>query len=266
MSAGSAAQTPPFKRLSLVSRVITALVIRESKTRFGRSRMGLVWVFIEPAAFLTFFLIVRGLIRDGIPFGESRILFLMSGLLVFRYTTAIANRGVTAISANRAMLAYPPIKPFDVILARLVFETIVMLIVVAVFFVGMAATGDTKLIVNHDNFAMAMAAATLLAFGVGFFNAVLATIWPTWERIWSIFKLPLLIMSGILYLPNSLPPILKDILWWNPLLHCVEWMRTATYLTYEPVLSKPYLLSFAMIALVCGLGLERSQRARVLRL
>ena len=50
---------------------------------------------------------------------------------------------------------------------------------------------------------------------------------------------------------------------WNPLLHAVEWIRTAIYMTYEPLLSVPYLLWFSTITFCVALVLERAYRYKI---
>jgi hypothetical protein len=159
-------------------------------------------------------------------------------MLVFRAFTSIVSRSLSAITANRALLAYPPVKPVDIILARILLEIMVFFIVWVIFFTLLAATSQQKVIVHADRFAEAVAALILLSTSVGMFNAVMAALSPAWERVWPFVRLPLLFFSGIFYVPILTPPWMQSVLYWNPLLHCVEWLRTATYLTYDPLLDK----------------------------
>jgi capsular polysaccharide transport system permease protein len=250
--------------LTITSRVITAIILRETKTRFGRNQLGYLWAILEPAVYIGIFLLIRSSLQTVIPFGESLALFFLTGLLCFRMFSSVATRGLSSITANRALLAYPPVKPNDVIAARLLLEVLTMYVVFFVFFAALTFIADSRVIVHQQRFAAALAALTLLSIGVGTFNGVISVIYPFWERVWGLLRLPLLLLSGIFYVPGSLPPLIQDILWWNPIIHCVEWLRYATYLTYEPMLSQPYAIGFGIVSLVFGLAMEYFNRYRLL--
>ena len=95
-------------------------------------------------------------------------------------------------------------------------EALTILIVTTLFFAILSLTVDFRIIVDHAAFAAGLAATLLLAAGFGVFNAVVSTMIPTYGRIWGIIRLPLFILSGIFYVPNSLPDAARDVLWWNP--------------------------------------------------
>jgi capsular polysaccharide transport system permease protein len=193
-------------QMGRMSRVITAMMLREVKTRFGRQRFGFVLVIVEPILFLFGFLALRLVLETHIPFGQNLALFILTGMLVFRAFTSIVSRSLSAITANRALLAYPPVKPVDIILARILLEIMVFFIVWVIFFTLLAATSQQKVIVHADRFAEAVAALILLSTSVGMFNAVMAALSPAWERVWPFVRLPLLFFSGIFYVPILTPP------------------------------------------------------------
>ena len=251
-------------QIRVVGRVVTALVLRETKTRFGKNRFGYIFALIEPLAFVAVFVVIRAAISTSTPFGESIVLFVISGLLIYRVFLAISGRLSSAITANKALLTYPPVKPTDVLFARFLLELLTMYAVVGIVFFGLSLTAEREILIDVPNFAAALVATTVLGAGIGVFNAIAFILVPIWGLIYPMLRLPLLLTSGVFYVPLALPPFAQDILWWNPILHCVEWTRTGTYLTYEPMLDKWYPLTVAAVALVAGLGLERLYRFKVL--
>ncbi|MDH3194850.1 MAG: ABC transporter permease [Hyphomicrobiales bacterium] len=247
-------------------RVWQAIVLRETRSRFGRNALGFLWALIEPAIFICLFILVRILIREKFPaFGENPVLFFASGIILYRYYSAIAGRSLSAISANQALLTYPIVRPADVIIARAALETFTMLLVTVIFWIILTLIEEQRVIFHPVTFMIAMAATTFLAWGVGVFNAVFARLVPTWQRIYPLFGLPLLISSGIFYLPISMSEEIKNLLVWNPILHCVEWVRVGIYLDYVPLLDRPYPIIFGAIALTLGLGMENLFRREILR-
>ena len=264
MSAVVALSSSFLDQLRVMSRVIVALILRETKTRFGKHRLGYVWALIEPAVFILIFGVLRTAIRDRIPFGESILLFIIPALLLVRIFIGLAGHMGASISANKALLAYPPVKPPDVIIARFLLEMLTMSLLIAIFFVLMAWIAEIEVIIYFHSFAASITALFLLCVGMGAFNAVVSVLWPAWERIWRFSSLPILILSGVFFVPKSLPPAYQYWLSFNPVLHCVEWMRTATYLTYDPLLDRPYPIMFGLVTLVIGLALERLYRYKLL--
>lgn len=248
------------EQLNLTVRVWVALVLRESKTRFGRNKLGFLWALIEPLAYVAIFLVVRGGLRDRVPFGQDISLFLISGMLTYRTFNAIASRGLGAIVSNLALIAYPPVKPLDVIMARVILETLTMYVVWVITLSLLSAFVEGDVVTNHARLAAALAGVAYLGLSVATLNGVLAVLWPTWERIWGLSRLPIFFTSGIFFLPGAMPPTMQTIIAWNPVMHSVEWVRSAIYLTYDPLLSIPYLLGFSTIALCIALVLERSYR------
>jgi capsular polysaccharide transport system permease protein len=251
----------PAGPFALICRVIVAIMLRELKTRFGRNKFGYLWALIEPMAYIAIFVGIRTFTRDHIPFGQDFALFIVSGVLTVRTFTAIASRGLGAITANRALLAYPPVKPLDLVVARAILESLTMGVIWMVFLVVLSATSDSKVIFHHALFAQAFAAMLYLSFSVSLLNATLAARYPSWERLWGLTRLPLLILSGVFFVPSLMPPWVQSVLFWNPVLHCVEWIRTGMYQTYAPLLDIGYLLGFSTFTLCLGLILERVNRS-----
>jgi capsular polysaccharide transport system permease protein len=251
------------EQLAVTTRVWMALVLRESKTRFGRNRFGFVWALVEPLVYVGGFLMLRSFLQESIPFGQDLALFLVTGLLAVRMFLAIASRGLGAIVSNLALIAYPPVKPLDVIVARVILETLTMYVIWTISLTLLSMLVEGKIIANHTRFLAAMASLTFLALSVATFNGVVAVLWPAWERIWGMIRLPLLLLSGVFFVPLAMPPAMQAVLWWIPTLHAIEWLRTGIYMTYEPMLSIPYLLGFSAVTLCTALVLERVYRYRM---
>lgn len=61
-----------------------------------------------------------------------------------------------------------------------------------------------------------------------------------------------------------MPDWARDMLAWNPLLHAIDWFRAGFFGHYQPHwLDRTYLVFLAVLALLCGLGLERGLRRRL---
>lgn len=245
-------------------RVIAALVIRSSVTRFGESRIGYLWTLAEPAIYVGIFLSMHSFVRAALPFGDSAMLFFLTGIIGFRMTNLIARKSANGLSHNQAMLTYPLVKPLDTIVAAFILEVIIWMIVCTLFIFFMYVGLDRKIIVYPLEFGAAILAIAYFAFALAVFNAVFGTLVPLWDKMLSYANLPLMLASGVVFVPATLPPSVLAIISWNPFLHGVEWFRSATYLDYNSILDKSYLLSVSTGLLVAGLTLERVYRNKLL--
>lgn len=257
---------PPTKPSSLVLflRVVGALVLRESRTRFGRSRIGYAWAILEPAAWVFLFVFLHSLLADYPPFGQSSFLFFAAGVLPYRLYSSLASRISSAITANAALLTYPVVRPFDTIVARMVLESATLLIVMLGAWLLIALVEDIQVVHHPATLIFAILAMTLFGTALGTFNAVVSALVPAWERIFGVLSMPIMVTSGMFYVPNQLPPIVLDMLRWQPVLNAIEWFRTGIYLDYTPVLDKTYLVGLSLTLLLVALVLERLAREKIL--
>ena len=244
--------------------VVTSLTLREAAVRFGERRLGYLWAFIEPMLFFAVFLSLRAFIRDRVPFGESAVLFLLSGFVTLRVALTIARRMMGAITGNAALLTFPPVQPFDLVLARFVVEGLTMGTVMLTFYFLVALVSEFPVFYDPVQFVLATLATLALGGGVGFLSAVLVILLPIYKTAFQLLSFPLLLCSAVFYVPALLPPHAQAILVWNPVLHCVEWFRSAIYLDYVTTLDRSYPLVFAAVAGGLGLVLARVFQTRLL--
>ena len=255
----------PFSGLAVMGRVIYALVLRESRTRYGRNAFGFVWAFLGPLAWVALYVIFRVWMNDRHPpFGQSIYIWAASGILVYKLYSSIAGRLTGSISSNRQLLAYPIVNVTDTMIARAVLETATMLVVLIFVWVVLKQIEDIRIIHHPETVMIAIATTICLGYALGSFNGVLAGLFPTWGNIWGLMGMPIFITSGALFVPSQLPPTVLEILAWHPVLNCIEWMRNGIFLNYTPVLDRQYIWSFIVFFLFAAFLMERLCRRQLL--
>lgn len=251
--------------LSVYVRVVVAIILRETKTRFGKNKLGYLWAVIEPSTYVAILVFIRQTMHASVPFGENLALFILTGVLVYRVFVSIAGRTMGSISSNQSLLTYPLVKPLDTIVSRIVLESLTMIFVLFVFFTLLSIFSYKRVINYPSVFIEAILALLLLSAGIGSLNAVLSILFPFWERIWGLVKFPILFLSGVFYVPKSMPPFVQGIIVWNPVMHCVDWLRSGAYLDYNPLLNKEYVIWFGLVTLALSLIIERYFRNKLVR-
>jgi capsular polysaccharide transport system permease protein len=258
---------PPslWRRLETQLRVIHALMIRETRTRFGDSRLGYGWALLEPTLHITLLWAMFALLMHGTPpIGSHFFLFYYTGLVPFHVFVHSSTSMMYGVTGNGPLLQLPPVKPFDVLLARGLLEFATDLVVAVLLLTGFATFGIPALPDDLAGAATALIVVGLLGFGVGYVNAVLQTLFRSWDKLWNSVTRLLYFFSGIFYVPGMMPDWARDIVGWNPLLHAIDWFRGSFFGTYQPHwLERCFLLVAAILSVFAGFALERGFRRKM---
>lgn len=256
---------PPAGRMSQglplrwrAARTITALILREMNTRFGRTPGGFIWAVVQPLATIILLGLAFSLIARSPALGTSFIFFKASGMLPFTMFKQTSTHVGKSLTFSRSLLVYPGVTWIDALLARFIMNTMLTTVVAILILGGIILFQGLTLIIDWYLIALSAFLAYLLAFGIGALNCYLFERFEIWSNIWAILSAPLMIMSGVLLLYESLPRVAQDILWYNPLIHIVGMMRAGFYSTYQPTyISVTYVVFWALIPMLLGLLLVR---------
>lgn len=252
---------PRHRRL----RVITALVIREMATSFGRSAGGYLWAILEPLGGILLLAIAFSLALRQPPLGTSFILFYASGIIPFNMYRGMSGGVTRAVSSNKGLLSYPVVTALDAVFAKFVLTFLTALLTAVVLSVGIILVFDLHVVLDPSALVGAFCLAALFGLGVGTVNCVLFGLFPTWKHIWTVITRPLFLFSGILFLFESAPPAFQSILWWNPIVHIVALMRSGFYGSYNPIfISYPYVIGVSLSLFVIGAYLLRRHTSLLL--
>jgi len=247
-------------------RVVVGLIFRDAAARFGSSPLSYVWTIVEPAVLIAILLVARVYFKNISPaFGESSVLFLLTGLVSFRATRNVINVGARGISANSKLFEFGAVKPPDTVLARTILEFTIWVVILTIFFTAVREIMQQEIITDFQGFVLAMLMILYFCIAMAMFNATVGALVPAWRSVWKMMSVPLMVSSGVLYVPAQMPPEMVSFIIWNPFLHCVEGLRSHSYLDYISLYSPYYLLSFSTVVLIFSLALERLFRKEIIR-
>jgi len=219
--------------LSKFLRVLAALVIREMITRYGRSWGGYVWAVLEPIGIIVILSLAFSQIVRAPAIGSSFVLFYATGYIPFHFFLETSLNTGLSVSVNKALLQLPMVTALDVLLSRFLLSVLTLILVACVIFGGMLLIVEDQVDLAFDHLLLSGAAGLMLGLGVGAMNAVVFEFFPPWRQIWGIVSRPLFIISGIFFTFDELPRAIRDILWWNPLIHVVGEARRGFYPAYD---------------------------------
>lgn len=252
--------------LQIFVRNTVSLILREMRSKFGNQKLSYAWALIEPLGWVMMMsAIFMAMGTHTAPIGDSFILFFTTGLVPFSAFKDTSNVVRGAVKQNKPLLFFPVIKPIDTFVSRAILETLTQFAVFALivgthsFYVRSLPPADWL------NVIIPFFLLAVLGFNVGIINCVISAYFQTWDQIWNVLSRPLFIISGIFFTAQTLPPAAQDLLYWNPMMHCIEWVRSGFFPQYHSnFLDLTYVLVSALGGLFLALLLERIFRNKIL--
>lgn len=237
-------------------RVTAALIVREMSTRYGSKPGGYLWAIFDPVAHVTMMTVIFQAFARMPALGLSFPLFFASGYLPFTFYQRMSSFMAGTIKANKTLLSYPVVSPFDAITSRFTLQFMTDALVSAVILFMIIELGGVAQPMNIAGMIEAAGAAAVLGLGIGAINIVMFARSPLYEQIFGIVNRPLFMISGVFFLPESLPNPFRDLILYNPLVHIIMWFRGALYPEYRADgLDTGYVIEFALVCFVVGLAL-----------
>jgi capsular polysaccharide transport system permease protein len=160
------------------------------------------------------------------PYGESAALWFATCIIPFMAFSYMARFIMIGIVLNRPLLSLPTVKITDILFARAVVETLNAGLVVLIVFAIFWALGIDFMPRDIVQASAALLAMMLLGLGFGVVNAIVAAAVPGWITGYALLMIIFWICSGILFVPDALPEVIRTPLSYLPFLQGVEWMRS----------------------------------------
>ncbi len=235
-------------------RAIAALMLREMSTDNGRSPGGYLWAIAEPILGIVVLTSIFSVMFRSPSLGVNFPIFYATGLLPFSLFNDIAGKTATSIMFSRALLAYPTVTFVDAIIARLLVNILTQILVAYIVIGGILILFETRTMLDLPIILGSFAMAIALGIGVGTINCVLFTMYPVWQKVWSIATRPLFLLSCTFHLFEDIPEPYQSYLGWNPLVHVIGYMRKGFYPSYDaPYVSLVYVWGLSLGLTLIGM-------------
>ncbi len=255
-------QLPPSNKqppsyLDVYLRVLSALMLRDMRSRFGGNYWGYLVQVLWPCAHLA--IIVGAMTFRGIksPMGDDPMIFVASGALpalAFQYISRELMKGYLI---HKPLTYFPQVKRFDTIIARALVEIVSSFMGVCLVCVVLLCFGvdpvPVDMVVSIGGYLTAIA----LGIGVGTVNVGICSVFPGWTIGYILVTLTLYLSSGVYFMACYMPDEIYYYMKWNPICQLIEWVR----LGYDPTLPVQidylYLFGWVFGSLTVGLLMER---------
>jgi len=255
--------------LLAICRVNFALMLRETKTRYGRLQIGYIWAFLEPILVISVLSVVFKYIRmremPGMPLAQ----FLISGFIPFMLFRDIVTQSMTGVRRNLQLLYFPQVQIMDFFTARTLLEFSTTLVVFPTLVFLVAFTGYENVIV-HDilGIFLGLIMISIFGFGIGIGLGALVPLFPSLQiMVQSVYLRPLFFLSGVFFTIDMIPEAVRPYASLNPILQIIEYIRSSYFVTYESTyVDFKYLFFTILGTLLVGLLLQRAFRRYAYRI
>lgn len=247
-------------------RVINALVLRETKTRYGQHKIGFLWALLEPVIMVSVFVAIFSSMRSDNPGGMPLVPFMLAGIVPFSLFRDPMTQMQGAIRQNKSLFSFPQVTTFDVIIARGILEVLILSGVFIFLLFVVSLWGFEIRIERPLGVLAACSLLIMLGMGAGFIFASLSPVLPSIQQIsGALLGRPLFLSSGLFFTAESVPAHVREYLLYNPIMHILELLRSAFFFQFETTHgSWSYATTWSVCTLVTGLLLHQAMRRRAI--
>lgn len=239
-------------------------MLRNIRTRYFAHGLGFLVSIGFPLVHIGILLGLNAFFDRAAPYGDSLTMFYATGLLPFISWMYLMRFTMTTVLSTRPLLAFPAVKIVDLLLAGAILEVLATCFSAILLGLVLTALGIDIIPPDPVQAALAFGMALLIGFGSGILCALLMMALPMLGVALGLMVIFAYMISGIFYMPETIPEPARYYISFNPILQTVEWMRSAYYEGYGAVLDKPYTVAVGVVLVFLGLAVERMFRGRFL--
>jgi len=238
-------------------RVLHALILRELKARYGSRRLGFLWAIIEPIVFMTVFVTGFYLIGRTSQSGVDAPLFFVAGFVPFFMFRDVNSDIASGTKGNLSLLMFPQVTRMDILFSKLVVNSAISASVFVLLYIGLRVFGFEFILDNPLGVLIGFVLIIALGFGTGLVLGALAIRYEFISALSSpLLGRPLFMTSGLFFSASMLPPRVREIFLYNPLLHCIEYIRVSLFEAFDSrYVNLNYVFIFALVQICFGLML-----------
>jgi len=212
--------------LKIFFAVVRALFLREMEMKFTVGKSGVFWTFFEPFFQIFIYIGIHALITGSKSTTQSTYnytVFMASGFIAFNMFRHILSLSTGAFVANKGLFSYKQVKPFDTVVARTLVEVFMTAVIILIFLaIGFFLHIDNLLPKNTLMVTLAFLWLILFSMGIGLLVAIGNVFFISVGKLVGITSFFLLFGSAVFFPVISLPPLLQQMILYNPLVHFME--------------------------------------------
>lgn len=246
------------------SRIVAALMMRETSTRFGREGLGAAWLVFEPLAFCVVVIALWSATKPAYEHGIRVAAFTMTGYMCVILLRHQVQYSISALQANVGLLHHRQIKPLHILISRNVLEFGGATIAYVVVYAALLALGQIDLPHDYLLFYTGWLLLGWIIMGLALVMTGLAMRFEILERVINLVTYIMIPLSGAFAMVSWLPAKTREIYMILPLPHAIEMLRAGVFGEFVPTYYDGlYALVWGTAMNVMGMLLIASARDQI---
>ena len=242
-------------------RVISALMIRELITRFGRENIGFLWIMAEPLLFASLVGILWRFMRGSEEHGIGVVAFVATGYIPLTMFRTTLGRATRAFTANSSLLYHRQVTLLDLILVRFLIEWMGSMIAYVVIATVLFALGLFPVPADMGYFLLGWILYSLFTLSAVLILAPISELSEAIEKFVPVTTYLMVPFSGTFNLTSWLAPNVRNVLLYSPPVSGMELMRYGIWGNrITPYYDIPYTIAVSLVMFLIGLALCRKVR------
>ncbi len=242
-------------------RVLSALMLRELATRFGRENIGFLWIMVEPLIFAVLVGLIWRALHGPVEYGIDIVAFVITGYIPLTFFRQAFARSVKAMQTNASLMYHRQVHILDIVFVRFLIEMAGGMM--AYVFIGVVLVILGVFPVPHDvgMLIAGWAVYAFFTFSVCLIASPLSESSEVLEKLVPVISYLMIPFSGTFNLAMWLTPTARHYLLYSPPVSGMEMMRHGLFGdVVRPYYDLTNALSFSLIMTLIGLALCRKAR------
>jgi capsular polysaccharide transport system permease protein len=210
-------------------RVISALMIRELVTRFGRENIGFLWVMVEPLLFAALVGIVWRFMKGPEEHGVSIVAFFATGYVPLTLFRHAVTRSIRVFTVNGSLLYHRQIKIIDFIFVRFLIEVIGAMMAYVFIATILFSLGEFPIPADLGALLVGWFLYCLFSFSLCLVLAPLSEVSDVLEKLMPVTLYIMIPFSGCFNMVSWLTPQVQQIMLYSPWVNTMEMMRYGVF-------------------------------------
>ncbi|MPM83093.1 hypothetical protein SDC9_130156 [bioreactor metagenome] len=240
--------------------LLKQLVIRDFKTKYKRSSLGMIWSFLNPLlTMLVMYIVFSTLFKSSIT---NFPVYLLTGIVCWNLFSEVTSMSLSSITGNVSLImkVYVPkyMYPFSRSVSSLVNFSLSFVPLFLVLIITRTSFTPAFLLLPYPIFCL-----FIFSLGMGLMLAALMVFFRDTQFLWSVISMLWMYLTPIFYDQSIIPDKLMVFYKMNPLYHITRIMRILLINGVSPE-PKAYILCFiaSFIPLVLGAILFKKTQDR----
>jgi len=230
-------------------------VVREIRTQSGNATLGVFKEVANLGMFMLMFYMIYSFMGRSIAIRGDFMMFLLTGVALMVVHMKAIGTARSSSNATSAIMQHAPMTVILSIISKAFAGFYLQVVAVVIIVLVLWMFGMDLTVQNPKGLVLPVFFAWASGIAVGLVFMMIAPLAPSFMRTFTkVYMRAQMITSGKFIPAGYLPTALVGYFDWNPLFHCIDQARLATFVNYsKEVSSTSYPIWFTMTFLTVGL-------------